>query len=78
MDVKPWYVRHIRLAWTIVICCAVAGSTAGVLTADALYHTSLRLWTASLVQAGLSLGGSLLGAATGVAIVLSIGGRRER
>jgi hypothetical protein len=75
---KPWYVRHIRLAWTIVIACAVAGSAAGVLTADARYHTPVHLWTASLVQIGLSLGGSLLGTAIGVAIVLSIGGKRGR
>jgi hypothetical protein len=76
---KPWYARHLKLAWAIIIACSLAGSYGGALTADALYGTSLHLWrSASGAQTGLAAGGSLLGTAAGIAIVMAIGGRRAR
>jgi hypothetical protein len=75
---RYWWARHPRLAWAAVIACSIAGSAAGVVIADALYGKTFFTWTVSFVQWGFSLGGSLLGAAAGITIVLATGGRHGR
>ena len=69
---KPWYHRHTGRARLIVIACAMAGSAVTVTVASFLYRLQLNLWSTTATVAGLSLGGSLLGTAIGMMIVLSI------